>query len=110
MRTLAIHKYADVSLGNLVLSSDDSIWNIKKYIPDGSSSYKYIFAKIYNLRRLLLRFILRLKKFEKKNAVKFLQQYWRFRISNPRFLICKKRLLLEFYEFDSILKMIKKEL
>jgi hypothetical protein len=105
-----MHNYKDVSLGNVVLSSDESIWTIKKYIPNGTSSYKYVFSKIYNLRRLLLKFILKLKKFEKRNAVKFLQQYWKFRISNPRFLICRKRLLLEFREFNSVLKMIKKEL
>lgn len=85
---------------NNLFTDRKNVLNIVKFVPSLECSYCNVFAQLYNIRRLLVRFIRRLAKFRRRNAASLIQCYWRFRIANPRFTVCKNRLLAEFKDLD----------
>ncbi len=86
---------SDYPIQRLIVAQQ-SIYNVVRFVPRVPGSYANVFAKLYSVRMLLLRFISRLRRFRRRRAAVLIQSYWRFRIANPRYHVCRSRLLAEF--------------
>lgn len=112
METISMTRFGSRVTNLMSRDKSSSILSVVNFVPSvPDSSYCLVFAQLYTIRRLVVRFVRRVRYriFKKRNdACLIIQRRWHRAICNPCFIICRKRLLSEFNDLASKFVCIQK--